>query len=127
MSLVYKDRSVIQYQYRKVMKRPYRTIPLFLLILIATCFPLVPACSSPPQGKAEDGIRWFRLNRCNGCHGEGGNGGRGPVLASTDLSFRKFINKLRAPNSAIMPTFDRETLSDQDAADIYAWLRDQER
>lgn len=104
------------------MPRPY----LIVLLLFVMAYALV-ACTGTPQGNAADGERWYRLHRCNGCHGEGGGGGKGPVIAGTGLSFRRFLGKLRAPNSAIMPTFSPEPLSDQDAADIYLWLQTTKR
>lgn len=102
------------------MPRPYLIVLLLLLFVLACA---LVACTGTPQGNAADGKRWFSLYRCSGCHGEGGGGGKGPVLAGTGLSFRRFVGKLRAPNSEIMPTFTREQLPDQDAADIYLWLQ----
>jgi mono/diheme cytochrome c family protein len=101
------------------MPRPYLIVMLLLLVMACA----LVACSGTPRGNAADGKRWYHLHRCNGCHGEGGGGGKGPVLAGTGLSFRRFVGKLRAPNSEIMPTFAREQLPDQDAADIYLWLQ----
>lgn len=106
------------------MPRPYLIVQLLLVIVMACS---LAACSGTPQGNAADGKRWYSLYRCNGCHGEGGSGGKGPVLAGTGLSFRRFLGKLRAPNSAIMPTFAREQVPDQDAADIYLWLQTTKR
>jgi mono/diheme cytochrome c family protein len=104
-----------------------RRLPARMLLpcLLAAIFlsPLLPACTETPKGKAADGKRWYGLHRCSGCHGEGGRGGKGPVLAGTDLSFRRFLGKLRAPNSAIMPAYAAEQLPDQDAADIYLFLQ----
>ncbi|GAB4346607.1 MAG: hypothetical protein Kow0089_24030 [Desulfobulbaceae bacterium] len=96
---------------------------VFLLLLAVAILLPTAACTSMPDGNAANGERWFRLNRCNGCHGERGTGGRGPTLAGLDLSYRRFIGKLRNPKSAVMPTFGEERLSDSDAADIYLWLR----
>lgn len=106
-----------------------RTILVNSILLSAALYLLLilPACNSMPEGNPGNGIRWFRLNRCNGCHGEGGRGGRGPVLAATKLSFHRFLAKVRDPKSAIMPTFNPETLSDNDAADIYLWLHSLEK
>lgn len=101
--------------------------PRSLLLLAASALLFLAACKTMPQGNVEDGIRWFKLNRCIGCHGEGGTGGKAPPIASTSLSFRKFLSKLRAPHSSVMPTFQEERLSDQDAADIYSWLQEQKK
>ena len=98
------------------------------LLLFAILFLLLPfwtACTTMPEGNAGNGERWFRMNRCNGCHGEKGVGGKGPVIAGLDLNYGKFIKKLRTPNSAIMPSFNKEQVSDTDAADMYLWLKDQ--
>lgn len=94
------------------------------LVLLAIIL-LLSSCNRIPQGNAADGVRWFRMHRCNGCHGEGGKGARGPAIASLNLNFDSFLSKLRDPRSAVMPTFTPEELSDQDAADIYLWLRKQ--
>lgn len=98
---------------------------LILLLLIILFF-APAACTGAPQGNAVDGKRWYSLHRCNGCHGEEGGGRKGPVLAGTDLGYRRFLGKLRNPKSAVMPAFTREQLSDQDAADIYLWLQSPE-
>jgi len=95
----------------------------FVLVLFAAS-----ACSQMPQGNPEDGERWYSLNRCNGCHGENGIGEKGiglkgPPLAATSLTYRQYIKKVRTPNSGVMPAYDSKRLSDQDAADIYTWLK----
>lgn len=98
-------------------------LPLILLAAIL----LLPACNRIPKGNPADGVRWFRMHRCNGCHGKGGRGARGPAIASLQISFDHFLSKLRDPQSAVMPTFPPNELSDQDAADIYLWLRKQSK
>ena len=98
---------------------PHTLLPCLLIILSL----ILHACTNTPQGNPAEGKRWYSLHRCNGCHGEGGSGGKGPLLAGTELGFRRFLGKLRTPNSTIMPAFASEQLSDQDAADIYLWLR----
>lgn len=97
---------------------------LFVLFMILL---LLPACNRTPKGTAADGVRWFKLHRCNGCHGEGGKGAMGPAIAATKLSYNSFLAKLRAPHSAVMPTFSAEDLPESDAADIYLWLQNQNK
>lgn len=113
-----------------MMKKSYPLILLHLYIAL-TLF-VVSACTSMPEGNPQNGERWFRMNRCNGCHGEKGVGGKGvggkgPAIAGLDLSYRKFLHKIRTPDSAIMPAFEEKSISDQDAADIYLWLQQQTR
>ncbi|MCL7489027.1 MAG: cytochrome c [Desulfobulbaceae bacterium] len=83
------------------------------------------SCTSVPDGNPDNGERWYRMNRCNGCHGEKGKGGKAPAIAGLSFSYRQFIRKIRKPDSAIMPAFSSNLLSDADAADIYLWLQDQ--
>ena len=99
---------------------PRQNLVIILLLILALPW---AACSGTPQGNAADGGRWFSMNHCNGCHGENGSGGRGPAIAGIDLGFRRFLGKLRNPESMVMPPFPVNKVSDQDAADIYLWLR----
>ena len=99
-----------------------------LFFCISTAIFTFVSCSTMPEGNPDKGERWYRLNRCNGCHGEKGIGGKGigtkgPSLAGFQLSYGKFIKKVRTPNSGIMPEYTPEILPDQDAADIYSWLK----
>jgi mono/diheme cytochrome c family protein len=106
---------------------PRPLVPGLSLLFIALLAILPAGCWGTPQGNAPDGGRWFVLNRCNGCHGVGGHGARGPAIAGINLSFHSFLHKLRHPASEVMPTFEPERLSDQDAADIYLWLQTQQQ
>jgi len=94
-----------------------------LLVIIFLC--LAGGCTRMPEGNPANGARWFKLYRCVGCHGENGSGGKGPVIAGTSLSFYRFLHKLRSPNSAIMPVFDKHRLPEKDAGEIYLWLQKQ--
>ena len=97
--------------------------PVLLPVMIILCLlAAVSACTGTPEGNPDRGQRWYHLYRCNGCHGEDGTGGRGPDLAPTSLSFSKFLNKLRSPDSSVMPAYGSDRVSHQDAADIYLWL-----
>ena len=92
-------------------------------LLLASLALLFAACGTP-QGNAEDGKRWYLLNRCHACHGpEGDGGGRGPAIANTAMSFRSFLSTVRDAGSLIMPKYSEERIPTQDVADIYAWLK----
>ena len=91
---------------------------IFVLFLLA-----LSACGSPPAGNVENGEKWFKMNNCNSCHGENGSGGRGPSIAGINMGFGSFVNKLRKKDAAIMPPFPESKVSEQDAADIYAFLK----
>lgn len=97
-----------------------RPFPALLLLIL---FFLLQACSTPPTGDAENGRRWYALYRCDACHGEQGRGGRGPGLAGLTLRYSAFLGKIRHSGSNIMPSFPEKQLSNQDAADIYIFLK----
>jgi mono/diheme cytochrome c family protein len=103
------------------MLNTFRTELVTLLVVFFTTGLLLAACS-PPTGNAENGQRWFTMHNCSGCHGKNANDGRAPKIAAIDRGFGSFVRFLRSPGSASMPSFPEETLSKQDAADIYTWL-----
>jgi ubiquinol-cytochrome c reductase cytochrome c subunit len=79
-----------------------------------------------PQGDAAKGKRIFLDNRCFTCHGRVGQGGAyngpAPILAHTALPFDGFKGQIRNPAND-MPAYSDAELSDQDIADIYAFVR----
>jgi mono/diheme cytochrome c family protein len=89
-----------------------------LLFLAAMAF----AAAQAP-GNAENGKRLFEKDGCYECHGYAGQGGRdGPRIAATSLSSTALIRYVRRPFGA-MPAYTAKVLSDQDLADIYAYLK----
>jgi mono/diheme cytochrome c family protein len=75
---------------------------------------------------AEDsanGKRLYEKDGCYECHGYAAQGGRdGPRLAATSLSVQALTRYVRRPFGA-MPAFTAKVLSDQELADIYAYLK----
>jgi ubiquinol-cytochrome c reductase cytochrome c subunit len=89
---------------------------------------LVFAQGSAPPGDAKAGAATFMRVGCYECHGTVGQGsGRhgvgayGPMLAPKPLPFAAVIAQLRRPRN-LMPSYSAAILSDQDVADIYAYL-----
>ena len=98
----------------------FRSVFLFLLSL--TIFILISGCTTP-EGNPEDGKRWYIMHTCYACHGEDGKGrGGGPAITGLDMSYRSFVKRLRHSETAIMPAYGADKISDQDAADILAYL-----
>lgn len=89
--------------------------PLLLLVLLL-------ASSRADEG-ADIGSTLFISKGCMGCHGVSGRGGVGPALAHTALQFDAFISQLRHPRN-IMPVFPAEAVSDEDAREIYAYVKE---
>jgi mono/diheme cytochrome c family protein len=88
--------------------------------------------SSTPSGKAENGRQLFRKVGCYECHNTEAQGSlastdwtSGPRLGPNPMPFRRFVQYVRhAPRAPqIMPPYTSKVLSDQDLADIYAFLQ----
>jgi len=95
--------------------------------LLATAALLLSAAatanSQTTAGNAENGKRLFTKEGCYFCHGTVGQGGRdGARIGATALNLQGFTRYVRAPAGA-MPAFTDKLLSDQQLADIYAYLK----
>jgi len=78
-----------------------------------------------PAGSAERGYQAFLKYQCYTCHGtvgQGGDRGTGPKLAPNPFPWAGFELQVRTPRQD-MPPYRREHMSDQDLADIYAYVR----
>jgi ubiquinol-cytochrome c reductase cytochrome c subunit len=76
-----------------------------------------------PTGDAANGKRIYMADGCYQCHGTVGQGSRptGPHLAPNPLPYEAFAGQVRRPVNA-MPPYTSVVLSEQDLADIYAYL-----
>src|SRR4030081_3510536 len=73
------------------------------------------------RGNPQTGKPLFESKGCYSCHGFVGQGSReGPRLAPP-LAFAGFVAQLRTPR-AIMPPYKEALVSDQQAADMIAYL-----
>jgi len=76
------------------------------------------------QDNAGDSVRGemlYESTGCYECHGFVGQGGApGPAIAPP-MAFEPFVFQLRQPRQVMIP-YSETVLSDQDAADIYAYL-----
>ncbi len=84
---------------------------------------LVLCQASALAASAEKGKSAFLQHGCWQCHGYQGQGGiTGPKLAPNPIPFETLSNFVRTTNRA-MPPFREEILSNDDLADIYAYLQ----
>ena len=75
-----------------------------------------------PKGDALKGQKTYVSYGCYQCHGYQGQGSNaGPHLAPNPFPFVAFSNQLRHPR-ARMPVYTPNTASNQELADIYAYL-----
>ena len=78
-----------------------------------------------PSGNAEAGKKVFTKDGCYECHGREGQGaaqGAGPRIGPPQLSFEAFTKYVRQPTSQ-MPPYTSKVISDQELADIFAYLQ----
>src|SRR4051812_15981980 len=74
-----------------------------------------------PKGNAQTGKQLFEAKGCYSCHGFVGQGSReGPRLTPA-MAYPAFVAQLRTPR-AIMPPYTAALVTDQQAADIHAYL-----
>jgi mono/diheme cytochrome c family protein len=90
---------------------------------------VLSAQTTAPPGNAKHGQQVYDADGCFLCHNYQGQGtgsrkpgqNPGPNLAPAPIPYAAYIRQLRTPRLA-MPPYDAKILSDQDAADIYAYF-----
>jgi mono/diheme cytochrome c family protein len=95
--------------------------PLGLCVCLAAL--LIAGGCSEPDGNIAEGKRWYRMHNCSACHGDNGYDGNAPNIAALDMRFNSFTHRLRNTKTAVMPEYDENRISDNDAADILAYLK----
>jgi mono/diheme cytochrome c family protein len=77
-----------------------------------------------PSGNAENGKKMFNEIGCYQCHGREGQGSTmtGPRIAPDPVPFDVLSRYLRKPTGE-MPPYTAKVVSDQELADIYAFLQ----
>jgi mono/diheme cytochrome c family protein len=80
--------------------------------------------ASAPAANVDNGKALYVEVGCYQCHGLAGQGAMmtGPRVSRTEFPFETFLFQLRHPVNQ-MPPYEAAILSDQDAADLYAYLR----
>ena len=94
--------------------------------LIAAAFATLSlaAQADAPAGDAARGKALYMKNMCYTCHGtagQGGDRGSGPRIAYDVWPWEGFAQQVRRPRET-MPRYDAKHVSDQDLADIYAYV-----
>jgi mono/diheme cytochrome c family protein len=82
-----------------------------------------------PAGNAETGEKIFTKDGCYECHGREGQGAAqasGPRIGPSQRFLRPFIKYVRQPTGQ-MPPYTSAVISDQELADIYAYLQSRSR
>ena len=93
----------------------------FLLLLVVSA---MTALAQTKEGDTANGKRLFERNGCYQCHGYVGQGGSaGARLAQTRLPLVAFTAYVRNPASGGMPPFRAKVMTDQELADVYAYIK----
>ena len=82
------------------------------------------AFADAPQGDVARGKSLYMKNMCYTCHGsagQGGDRGSGPRIAYDVWPWEGFAAQVRRPREQ-MPRYTKQHVSDQDLADIYAYV-----
>ena len=103
-----------------------RVLSILAGATIACALALPAAAQDAPKGDAAAGKRIYLATGCYMCHGRVGQGGAyngpAPVLAKTEMPYEGFKGQLRQP-SQDMPAYSEPVMSDQQIADIYAFVQ----
>lgn len=90
----------------------------YLILAILLPFALL---AQQGNGNVENGKKLYLKYGCYECHGYNGQGGAGARLAPKVMSTAALIKYVRHPSGA-MPPYTAKVASDQDLADIRAYL-----
>ena len=94
-----------------------------LLVIIAMFAGTQGAAPGTPKGNAENGKALFMKFGCYECHGREGQGAvTGPRLNQNPITYARFTAYIRKP-SGEMPPYTTKVVSEEQAADIYAFLQ----
>ena len=100
----------------------------FAVLALLFGFPVARAQQSSdaaPSGNAQNGKKLMMSYGCYECHGREGQGSTqtgAARIGPPQLSFEGFQSYVRAPKNQ-MPPYSSKAVSDQDLADIYAYLK----
>lgn len=102
-----------------------RFLTLLILMTVASVLvaqnPAPTPNNAPPAGNAANGKKIYAAYGCYQCHGYEGQGGAGSRLAPRPISFTGFARYVRQPTNQ-MPPYTVKVVTDQELADIYAFL-----
>ena len=85
--------------------------------------PAEEKATAAPVGDASKGKTLYGKIGCYQCHSEQAQGGtQGPRLGPRPIPYQAFLRYLRMPRGE-MPPYKPKVMSDQDIADVYAFLQ----
>ena len=96
---------------------------LMLGVMVAALSAGSAAAQDTPRGDAKAGLATFQKYGCYTCHGILGQGSLrdGPRINAAGIGYQAVLQQLRTPRYE-MPAFTAVQISDQQVADIFAYL-----
>jgi mono/diheme cytochrome c family protein len=85
--------------------------------------PAPPVNLNLPAGDVKRGETYYAKYGCWECHGYTGQTGNGARLATMALNANGFVNYIRSPRTNQMPLYSAKVISDQDGADLFAYIK----
>lgn len=108
---------------------PYQVLGTFALVVLCLTGGSVAAQTPPAQaatptttGNAARGKDLYLAYGCYACHGYNAQTGNGQRLLPPRLNQQQFTLYIRTPRTQGMPPFSAKMISDEQAADIYAYV-----
>ena len=97
---------------------------LMIVVLALACSVKLSAQapSSAPTGNIENGKKLWVNRACFQCHDYQAQGGAGSRLQNRTIPWNYFLTYIRHPTGQMIP-YTAKVLPDQEAADIYAWIK----
>src|SRR2546422_8367896 len=101
---------------------------ILLPVVVVVIASLVPTAATPqsnaaPTGNVNNGKDLYLKIGCWECHGYSAQTGNGARLVSTKLNQQGFINYIRNPRTNGMPIYTAKFVTDQQAADLFAYIK----
>jgi len=102
----------------------YVSLPALIVACALIASAQNPAPATAPRGNAENGRMLFAKFGCYECHGREAQGATatGPRLGPNPIAYTRFVAYIRKP-SGEMPPYTAKVVTEQQAADIYAFLQ----
>ncbi len=97
---------------------------VYRLAAVAIALSAVPVGAQTSAASAERGSKVYIEKMCYTCHGysgQGGERGAGPRIAPDVWPLEAFVQQTRRPRQD-MPRYPAQFVSDQELADMHAWL-----
>lgn len=96
---------------------------IFGFLAPATVTGLLVVSAFAQQGDAKRGEKMFKDYSCYACHGFSGQNGPGKRLVPMKMATVAFTAYVRSPGTNQMPSYSAKVLSDQQLADIWAYIK----